>query len=93
MYQWHTFYGPTNEDKGDAIAVDGNGNVYLAGESSATWQGAGGVNPLHAFSGPSDIVVLKLGSTPMAVTLSSFAARAPSFDLFAWFAHILGLTM
>ncbi len=53
-YQWHTFYESTSEIYG-AIAVDGNGNVYITGGSSATWG-----SPLHAYSGGFDIVVLKL---------------------------------
>jgi len=62
-YQWHTFYESADDDLGYAIAVDGNGNVYVAGDSAATWNGPGGAAdaPLHAHSGGgSDIVVLKL---------------------------------
>ena len=34
---WHTFLGSSDYDKGLTIAVDGSGNVYVAGYSSATW--------------------------------------------------------
>jgi hypothetical protein len=34
---WNTFMGSTDEDSGDAIAVDIWGNVYVAGKSRATW--------------------------------------------------------
>jgi len=61
-YQWHTFYGSSNIDYGQAIAVDGSGNVYITGSSYATWQGDGGTNPLHAYVGSYDIVALKLTS-------------------------------
>jgi hypothetical protein len=63
-YQWHTFYGAASGDGfGHAIAMDGNGNIYVAGESTATWQGDGNANPIRAFQGGYDIVVLKLNSS------------------------------
>ncbi len=34
---WHTFLGGGGSDYGHAIAVDGSGNVYLAGQSDADW--------------------------------------------------------
>ena len=61
-YQWHTFYGSSSYDAGYFNAVDGSGNVYITGHSSATWQGDGGTNQLNAHSGGGDIVALKLTS-------------------------------
>lgn len=43
---WNTFLGGTGSDPGHGIAVDGNGNVYVAGSSSATWG-----SPQNAFGG------------------------------------------
>ncbi len=60
-YQWHTFFGSTNYDGAYSIAVDGSGNIYLAGWSEGDWNGPGGIAPLHAyFTG--DLVVIKLNS-------------------------------
>ena len=62
-YEWHTFYGPGAGNIGNAITTDGSGNVYVTGTSFGTWQGDGATNPLHPFTGESDIVVLKLNSS------------------------------
>jgi beta-propeller repeat-containing protein/S-layer family protein len=61
-YQWHTFYGSSDVDSGNALALDGTGNIYVTGNSGAYWNGPGGVPPLHAYSGNGDIVLLKLNS-------------------------------
>ncbi len=66
-YQWHTFYGGADHDRGEGIAVDSSGNVYVAGRSDASWSGPGGVfgDPLNFHAGGnymSDIVVIKLNS-------------------------------
>ena len=61
-YTWHTFSGTTISDYSHAIAVDGSNNVYLAGASAATWTGPAYVAPLHAYSGNTDLLVLKLDS-------------------------------
>ena len=66
-YQWHTFYGSSNADVTSqlmAIATDESGNVYVTGDSAATWNGPAGQSPLHAHSGfLRDIFVLKLSSS------------------------------
>jgi uncharacterized repeat protein (TIGR01451 family) len=62
-YAWHTFYGSSSTDAGFDIALDASGNVYITGVSYATWDGPGGTAPLHAFSGNSNIVVIKLDNS------------------------------
>jgi hypothetical protein len=53
--QWHTFLGSSSIDSGRGLGLDGEGNIYLTGNSSATW-GA----PVRAFSGAPDAFVAKL---------------------------------
>lgn len=64
-YQWHTFYGSPNADEAFALVTNSSGDVVVAGDSDATWQGAGNANPLHAHSGGSayDIFIMRLSST------------------------------
>ncbi|MDD5544887.1 MAG: SBBP repeat-containing protein, partial [Acidobacteriia bacterium] len=46
---WNTFLGSSAQDIGLAVAVDGSGNLYVAGYSFASWG-----SPVHSFSGGSD---------------------------------------
>lgn len=62
VYQWHAFYGSNDRDTGNSIATDGNGNIYITGESHTMWDGPDGQNPLRAHSGDEDVFVLKLNS-------------------------------
>ena len=52
---WNTFLGSSAIDSGNAIAVDKNGNIYIAGTSSADWG-----DPRRPFSGGTDAFVAKL---------------------------------
>ena len=55
--QWNTFLGSASgDDIGKAIALDGSGNLFLAGNSNVTW----GDNPLNAFVGSADTFIAKL---------------------------------
>jgi hypothetical protein len=55
---WNTFLGGSGQDVGHAIAVDGCGNVYIAGYSDATW-GA----PVRAYLGDYDAFAARLDSS------------------------------
>ena len=55
---WNTFLGGSKSSYGHAIAVDGSGNVYAAGESASTWE-----TPVHAYTGNYDVFAAKLSSS------------------------------
>lgn len=59
-YQWHTFHGSSFPDYGNAIALDGDGYIIVAGMSYASWKGPSGQNPQDPFAGGTDAVVIKL---------------------------------
>ena len=65
QYQWHTFYGANSQaTTGEAIALDGSGNIYVTGFNDFSWSGPNGQGPLNpAPSNSQNIVVLKLDST------------------------------
>jgi hypothetical protein len=58
---WNTFLGGSGVDYGHAVAVDLSGNIYVAGESTATWQGTN--PPVRAYTGGFDAFVAKLDSS------------------------------
>jgi hypothetical protein len=56
---WNTFLGGSGNDNGAGIAIDGSGNIFATGTSSASW----GTNIKRVFSGgSSDGFVAKLDS-------------------------------
>jgi len=55
---WHTFLGSSDEDRGNDIAVDDDGNVYVTGKSEATWG-----DPVNPYAGDFDAFVAKLNSS------------------------------
>jgi Beta-propeller repeat len=54
---WNTFLGGGDDDWAYALAVDGNGNVYVTGYCSGSW-GA----PIRLYTGSDDACVAKLDS-------------------------------
>jgi len=60
-YAWHTFYGAAGQHDGiEGVAVDCDGNVYVAALSPASWNGPDDEPPRHPYTGGNDLVVLKL---------------------------------
>ncbi|MDR3705750.1 MAG: SBBP repeat-containing protein [Paludibacteraceae bacterium] len=55
---WNTFLGGTGDDLGSGITVDASGNVYVCGQSGASWG-----TPIRAYSSDVDGFVAKLTST------------------------------
>ena len=62
-YEWHTFYGSSDEDLGQDIAIDNRGYIHAAGTSRATWAGDGDAPPMHGYTGDQDIFELVLADT------------------------------
>ncbi len=58
VLQWNTFLGGDGNEYGTAITLDGNGNIYIAGDADATW-GA----PVRAFDTAPESFAAKLDST------------------------------
>ena len=58
VLQWNTFLGGAGQEIGYGIAVDSSGNVYVTGQSGATWG-----NPIRAYSGYQDAFAAKLDSS------------------------------
>ncbi len=61
---WNTFLGGNGFDYGNAIAVDGIGNVYVAGRSDATWG-----SPVRAYTAGLDAQVAKIGAVDLYLPL------------------------
>src|SRR5216684_3805624 len=62
---WNTFLGGSGGDGCSALVVDGQGNVYVAGQSGATWG-----SPVRAFTSSPDAFVAKV-PTPAVVQFSA----------------------
>ena len=58
VLSWHTNMGSVSQDYAHAIAVDGSGNIYVAGWTESTWG-----TPIHPYAGGRDAFVAKLNSS------------------------------
>ena len=70
---WNTFLGSGSTDTGQAVALDGTGNIFVVGYSDATWG-----TPTRAYSGTFDVFAAKLDSGG-TLTWNTFLG-SPSFD-------------
>jgi hypothetical protein len=68
---WNTFLGGSLSDNGNAVDIDANGNVYVSGDSNATW-GA----PNRPYSGAYDAFVAKLAPNGALVWNTFLGASA-----------------
>ncbi|MGD0855571.1 MAG: SBBP repeat-containing protein [Dehalococcoidia bacterium] len=55
--QWNTFLGGSDYTHGSAIAVDSTGNIYIAGDSNASWG-----SPLRAYKAGNDAFAARLNN-------------------------------
>jgi hypothetical protein len=53
--QWNTFMGDDSYNHGYGIATDGNGNIYVTGNSNSTWG-----TPVNPFKGNDDAFVARI---------------------------------
>ncbi len=72
---WNTFLGSSGGDEGKAIAVDGSGNVYVAGGSTKTWG-----SPVRPYTGSDDAFVARLDGATGVLVWNTFLGGGTSID-------------
>jgi hypothetical protein len=81
---WNTFMGSSAIETGRAVALDGSGDVYVAGDSTAAWG-----SPVNGYAGSQDAFAVRLtpveGPVP-GVTGWRLGAVAGLLMLSAWWA-------
>jgi hypothetical protein len=82
-YGWHTFYGSSDEDLGQDIAVDNRGYIHAAGTSRSTWAGDGDASPLHKYTGDQDLFELVLADTAPVPTVGGWGLIVMAVGLWA----------
>ena len=61
--QWGTYYGGSDDDYGNSVAVDGSGNVYLGGETGSTNAIATTGSHQSSYGGDYDAFLVKFNSS------------------------------
>jgi cold shock CspA family protein len=70
---YSTFIGGSNEDYGNAIAIDGSGNAYITGFTASTnYDNTSGAFQTTYGGGMYDVFVTKLNSTGIALIYSTY---------------------
>jgi len=70
---YSTFLGGNTNDFGNGIAVDGDGNAYIAGGTSSTnFPGVSGSSIQPALDGPGDAFVTKINAAGTAIVYSTY---------------------
>jgi hypothetical protein len=72
VLQWNTFMGSADTDAAHAIAVDGSGNVFVAGTTEATWG-----TPVNAYTGDNEAFTAKLNSNGVLQWNTFMGSAAP----------------
>ena len=75
---YSTYLGGSESEGAAGIALDANGNVYLAGHTESTDFPT--VNPIQAMKGPIDAFIAKLNSTGSALVYSTYLGGS-SYDI------------
>ena len=70
---WSTFLGGSGTDRGNAIAANSSGSVYVAGHSSATWG-----SPVRSYTGSNDAFVVKFAVAVAAAADVKVTKTGPS---------------
>lgn len=59
-FEWNTFFGSASNDYSYGVDCDSSGNIYVVGQSFASWIGSH--PPLRDFTGGRDVFVVKVSS-------------------------------